>query len=120
MKEFYICGVEGLGYWMDERYLGCYSSWGLCEVGEVLCSLGVGVGGVESWARRYELRDWLRNVRVGVTDQRLPIYKGKKLVGYRAKVVEVRDYYRYGVMAAPSILIVTPSMARKTFGEKRW
>ncbi len=33
----------------------------------------------------------------------------------------MRDYYRYGldnlVMAAPSILIVTPSMARKTFGK---
>jgi hypothetical protein len=48
-------------------------------------------------ARRYELRDWLGNVRVGGADQGLPIYKGKKLVGYRAEVVEVRDYYRYGL-----------------------
>jgi len=48
-------------------------------------------------ARRYELSDWLGNVRVGVTDQRLPIYKGKKLVGYRAEAVEVRDYYGYGL-----------------------
>ena len=45
-------------------------------------------------ARRYELTDWLGSVRVGVTDQHIPIYnKGKKLVGYRAEVVEVRDYY---------------------------
>jgi len=48
-------------------------------------------------ARRYELTDWLGSVRVVVTDQRLPIYKGKKLVGYRAEVVEVRDYYGYGL-----------------------
>jgi predicted RNA-binding protein len=48
-------------------------------------------------ARRYELTDWLGNVRVVVTDQRLPIYKGKKLVGYWAEAVEVRDYYRYGL-----------------------
>jgi len=48
-------------------------------------------------ARRYELSDWLGSVRVVVTDQGLPIYKGKRLVGYLAEVVEVRDYYRYGL-----------------------
>jgi hypothetical protein len=112
MKEFYICGVERLGYWIDERYLGCYSSWGSCGVVELsgglghytsfvsglACSSGlVEEGSVElrPGARRYELSDWLGNVRVGVTDRRLLIYKGKKLVGYRAEVVEVRDYYRY-------------------------
>ena len=109
MKEFYICGVERLGYWIDERYLGCYSSWGLCGVvelpwglghctsfvSEVACSLGLVE--LSSGARRYELSDWLGNVRVGETNQRLPIHKGKKLVGYRAEVVEVRDYYRYGL-----------------------
>ena len=47
-------------------------------------------------ARRYELSDWLGNVRVVVADQRLPIYKGKKLVGYRAEVVSVTDYYSFG------------------------
>jgi len=41
-------------------------------------------------ARRYELTDWLGSVRVGVTDQHFPIYKGKRLVGYRAEVVGVR------------------------------
>jgi len=114
MKEFYICGVERLGYWIDEGHLGCYSSWGLCEVVElpgglghctsfvskVACSSGVveeGLVGLSSGARRYELSDWLGNVRVGETNQRLPIHKGKKLVGYRAEVVEVRDYYRYGL-----------------------
>ena len=90
MKEFYICGVERLGYWIDERYLGCYSSWGLCGVvelpwglghctsfvSEVACSSGlVEEGSVElrPGARRYELTDWLGSGRVGVTDRRLPM-----------------------------------------------
>ena len=32
-----------------------------------------------------------------MTARRLPIHKGKELVGYRAEEVEVRDYYRYGL-----------------------
>jgi len=109
MKKFYICGVERLGYWIEERYLGCYSPWGSCGVvelpgglghctsfvSEVACSSGLVE--LSSGARRYELSDWLRSVRVVLTEQGLPIYKGKKLVGYRAEVVEVRDYYRYGL-----------------------
>jgi len=90
MKKFYICSVEKLGYWIDERYLGCYSSWGLCEVVELPGGLGhctsfvsgvarslglVEEGSVElrPGARRHELTDWLGNVRVGVTDRRLPM-----------------------------------------------
>jgi len=113
MKKFYICGVERLGYWIEERYLECYSSWGSCGVVElpgglghctscvsgVACSLGLEEGLVElsSGARRYELSEWLGSVRVGETDRRLPIHKGKKLVGYWAEVVEVRDYYSCGL-----------------------
>jgi hypothetical protein len=109
MKEFYICDVERLGYWIEEGYLGCYSSWGLCGVVElpgglgdctsfvsgVACSLGLveeGLVELRPGARRYELTDWLGSVRVGGATRRLPIYKGKKLVGYWAKVVGVRDY----------------------------
>jgi len=90
MKEFYICGVERLGYWIDERYLGCYSSWGSCGVVElpgglghytsfvsgVACSSGLveeGLVEVRPGARRHELTDWLGSVRVGVTDQHLPM-----------------------------------------------
>jgi hypothetical protein len=114
MKKFYICGVERLGYWIEEWYLGCYSSWGSCGVVElpgglghctsfvsgVACSSGVveeGLVELRPGARRHELTDWLGSVRVGVTDQSLPIYKGKKLVGYRGEVVEVRDYYSCGL-----------------------
>ena len=108
--------MERLGYLIDERYLGCYSSWGSCGVVElpgglghctsfvsgVACSSGLvekGLVELRPGARRYELTDWLGSVRVGVTDQRLLIYKGKKLVGYRAEVVEVRDYYSFTVFS---------------------
>jgi len=37
----------------------------------VACSSGLVE--LSSGARRYELSDWLGNVRVGVTDQRLPM-----------------------------------------------
>jgi hypothetical protein len=40
MKKFYICGVERLVYWIDERYLGCYSFWGSCGVVELPGGLG--------------------------------------------------------------------------------
>jgi hypothetical protein len=90
MKELYICSVERLGYWIDEGYLGCYSSWGLCGVVElpgvlghctsfvsgVACSSGLveeGLVELRPGARRHELTDWLGNVQVGVTDQRLPM-----------------------------------------------
>jgi hypothetical protein len=112
MKEFYICGVERLGHWIDEGHLGCYSSWGLCGVVElpgglghctlfvsgVVCSSGLveeGLVELRPGARRHELTDWLGSGQVGVTDQ-LPIYNGKKLVGYRAEVVSVTDYYSFG------------------------
>jgi hypothetical protein len=69
-------------------------------------------------ARCYKLTDWLGSVRVRGAAWRFPIYKGKKLVGYRAEAVEVRDYHRYDlVMVDPSIPIATPSMARKTLGK---
>jgi len=70
-------------------------SLGQCTsfVSGVACSLGLeeeGLVELRPGARRYELTDWLGSVRVGVTDQHFPIYKGKRLVGYRAEVVGVR------------------------------
>jgi RHS repeat-associated protein len=109
MKEFYICSVERLGHWIDEGYLGCYSRWGLCGVVElpeglghctsyvsgVACSLGLVE--LSSDARRYELSDWLGGVRVVITDRRIPIRGNNQVVvGYRAEVVSVTDYYSFG------------------------
>jgi hypothetical protein len=110
MKKFYICGVERLGYLIDERYLGCYSSWGSCGVVELPGGLGhctsfvsgvacsSGLVELSPGARRYELSDWLGNVGVVVTDQRIAIRGNNQVVvGYRAEVVEVRDYYSCGL-----------------------
>jgi len=47
-------------------------------------------------SRRYELSDWLGNVRVVVSDARVPVRQGGQLRGYRAEVVSVGDYYSYG------------------------
>ena len=109
MKEFYICGVERLGYWIDEGYLGCYSRWVSCGVVELPGSLGhctsfvsgvacfLGLVELSSGARRYELSDWLEGVRVVVTDRRVPIRGNNQVVvGYRAEVVSVTDYYSFG------------------------
>jgi len=77
-------------------------------------------------ARRYEFSDWLGGVRVVVTDRRLPIYKGKELVGYRAEVVEVRDYYRYGLdisdrsYGSPIHLYRYSFNGKEDLREKRW
>jgi hypothetical protein len=71
-------------------------------VSGVACSLGLveeGLVELRPGARRHELTDWLGGVRVGVADQRLLIYKGEKLVGYRAEAVEVRDYYSFTVFS---------------------
>jgi len=110
MKKFYICGVERLGYWIDEGYLGCYSSWGLCRVVELPGGLGrctsfvsgvacsSGLVQLSSGARRYELTDWRGNMRIVVPGRRVAIRGNNQVVvGYRAEVVDVRDYHRYGL-----------------------
>jgi len=77
------------------------------EVGRPLPDLPAGWG--RAWvvgdvaelrlgARGYELSDWLGNLRVVVSDQRIAIRRSNQVVvGYRAEVVDVRDYYRYGL-----------------------
>ena len=105
MKEFYICSVERLGYWIEEGYLGCYSRWGLCGVVELpgglghctscvsgaACSSGLveeGLVELRPGARRYELTDWLGSGRVGVTDQCLPIQAQERpLTGFLRGIV---------------------------------
>jgi hypothetical protein len=83
---------------------GCGATWGfgalylVCFWGGLLLGAGGGgVGGVEAGrpAPRAQRTGW-GDVRVGVTDRCIPIYEGKKLVGYRAEVVSVTDYYSFG------------------------
>ena len=92
--------MERLGYWIDEGYLGCYSFWGSCGVvelpgglghctsfvSEVACSSGLVE--LSSGARRYELSDWLGSVRVGETDQHLPMQAQERpLTGFLRGIV---------------------------------
>jgi RHS repeat-associated protein len=56
-----------------------------------------GLVGLRPGARRYELSDWLGGVRVVVTDRRIAIRGNNQVVvGYRAEVVSVTDYYSFG------------------------
>ena len=46
--------------------------------------------------KRYELSDWLGNVRVVINDRKTPVNIGTTTVGYKAQVVSVSDYYSFG------------------------
>jgi RHS repeat-associated protein len=46
--------------------------------------------------KRYEISDWLGNVRVVINDRKTPVNIGTTTVGYKAQVVNVNDYYSYG------------------------
>ena len=76
-------------------------------------------------SRRYELSDWLGNVRVVVSDARGPIRRGV-VVGYRAEVVACRDYYNsYGQdMGGRSYSLVDAYRysfnGKEEVGEQRW
>jgi len=110
-KEFYIWSVQRLGYLMERRYLGQRYSRPPCLIGppvpvQRVLGLPPGIGRPSVVAdsvvelvrgsRRYELSDWLGNVRVVVTDVRVPVRQGRQLRGYRAEVVSVGDYYSFG------------------------
>ena len=99
-KEFYMYGSQRLGYLEDGVFLGrkCISKW--CNVltpvlpmfpSTLSNSVSVVLG-----KKRYELSDWLGNVRVVINDRKTPINSGVATVGYKAQVINVNDYYSYG------------------------
>ena len=103
--------MQRLGYLIDERYLGRRCPQPPCPIGPPIAihrvlDLPPGLGrpsviadeaiDLRRGARRYELTDWLGNVRVVVSDARVPVQQGGPLRGYRAEVVSVGDYYSYG------------------------
>lgn len=85
-----------MGLW---SYLGVWGIvlrlflWG----GLLLGAGGGGVGGVEAGSPSPRAEGLAGECASGGADRRLPIYKGKKLVGYRAE--EVRDYYSFTVFS---------------------
>ncbi|GIV28282.1 MAG: hypothetical protein KatS3mg027_2096 [Bacteroidia bacterium] len=46
--------------------------------------------------KRYELTDWLGNVRVVVSDKKVAVNSGNTTVSYLAEVEDVYDYYSFG------------------------
>ena len=99
-KEFYMYGSQRLGYFEDEVFLGrkCISKWCnvLTPVLPMFSSTLSNSVGVVFGKKRYELSDWLGNVRVVINDRKTPINSGNTTVGYKAQVVSVSDYYSFG------------------------
>jgi len=53
--------------------------------------------GVYYGKKRYELSDWLGNVRVVVSDKKIPENtSGAVILNYKPEVLSVRDYYSFG------------------------
>lgn len=50
--------------------------------------------------KRYELSDWLGNVRVVVNDRKTPVNSGTTTVSYMPQVTSVSDYYSFGSQIA--------------------
>ncbi|MCX8142717.1 MAG: hypothetical protein N3F62_00520 [Bacteroidia bacterium] len=99
-KEFYMYGSQRLGYLEDDVFMGrkCISKWCnvLTPVLPVIPSTLSNSVSIVFGKKRYELSDWLGNVRVVINDRKTPINSGNATVGYKAQVVSVTDYYSFG------------------------
>jgi hypothetical protein len=99
-KEFYMYGSQRLGYLEDGVFLGrkCIGKWCnvLTSVLPILPSSLSNSVGVMFGKKKYELSDWLGNVRVVINDRKTPINSGNATVGYKAQVMSVSDYYSFG------------------------
>jgi len=99
-KEFYMYGSNRLGYLEDEVFLGrkCIGKWCnvLTPVLPMFPSTLSNSVSVVFGKKRYELSDWLGNVRVVINDRKTPVNIGATTIGYKAQVVNVSDYYSFG------------------------
>jgi predicted chitinase len=99
-KEFYMYGSNRLGYIEDNVFLGrkCIGKWCnvLTPVLPMFPSTLSNSVSIVFGKKRYELSDWLGNVRVVINDRKTPVNSGNATVGYKAQVVSVSDYYSFG------------------------
>jgi hypothetical protein len=99
-KEFYMYGSQRLGYLEDGVFMGkkCIGKWCnvLTPVLPMFPSTLSNSVSVVFGKKRYEISDWLGNVRVVINDRKTPINIGSATVGYKAQVVGVSDYYSFG------------------------
>ncbi len=109
-KEFHIFGSNRLGYLMDRKYIA-RKTYGK-TFGGAIPALPVNpiisipnpfilpgattVTPLYFGNKRYELADWLGNVRVVINDKKTPVNSGTTTVSYLPQVVNVRDYYSFG------------------------
>jgi RHS repeat-associated protein len=93
-------GSQRLGYLEDEVFLGrkCIGKWCnvLTPVLPVIPSTLSNSVSIVFGKKRYELSDWLGNVRVVINDRKTPVNIGTTTVGYKVQVVSVSDYYSFG------------------------
>jgi RHS repeat-associated protein len=116
-KEFYMYGSQRLGYLEDDVFMGKKCIGKFCNITAnpinpmpfigtqktlptlppvviqpiVSSSVSIVFG-----KKRYELSDWLGNVRVVINDRKTPVNIGTTTVGYKAQVINVNDYYSFG------------------------
>jgi RHS repeat-associated protein len=116
-KEFYMYGSNRLGYFEDEVFLGRKCIGKFCNIVAnpanpmpfigtqktlptlppvVIQPISSSSVSVVFGKKRYELSDWLGNVRVVINDRKTPINSGNVTVGYKAQVINVNDYYSFG------------------------
>jgi hypothetical protein len=116
-KEFYIYGSQRLGYLEDEVFLGKKCIGKFCNIVAnpanpmpfigtqktlptlppvVIQPVSSSSVSVVFGKKRYEISDWLGNVRVVINDRKTPVNIGATTVGYKAHVVNVSDYYSFG------------------------
>jgi hypothetical protein len=99
-KEFYMYGSNRLGYFEDEVFLGRKCIGKFCNIIAptlpLLSSVASKSVDIVFGNKRYELSDWLGNVRVVINDRKTPVNIGATTVGYKAHVVNVSDYYSFG------------------------
>jgi hypothetical protein len=99
-KEFYMYGSQRLGYLEDDVFLGRKCIGKFCNIVAptlpLLPSIASNSVSVMFGKKRYELSDWLGNVRVVINDRKTPVNIGTTTVGYKAQVVSVSDYYSFG------------------------
>jgi hypothetical protein len=99
-KEFYMYGSQRLGYFEDEVFMGRKCIGKFCNIVAptlpLLPSVASKSVSVVFGKKRYELSDWLGNVRVVINDRKTPINSGNATVGYKAQVMSVSDYYSFG------------------------
>ena len=93
-------GSNRLGYIEDDVFLGRKCIGKFCNIIAptlpLLPSVASKSVSVVFGKKRYEISDWLGNVRVVINDRKTPVNSGNATVGYKAQVVSVSDYYGFG------------------------